>query len=166
MYSIRLEGDVRGLLHKMKNFSDIDKRKLNAVLSEANRTSTLERFKQQKDPQGKSWKSSIRVIREGGVTLSKSAALKNSIHSRADSSGFAVGTNKIYAATHQLGDKGRKITIRAKTSKGLVFQINGKWIRKRMVKIKVDIPKREYLGLSEDDMQEIKHTTEEFIGRD
>ena len=61
---------------------------------------------------------------------------------------------------------GRKITIRAKTSKGLVFRIDGKWIRKRQVTVKVKIPARPFLGLSEDDMQEIKATLEDALGEE
>ena len=59
-------------------------------------------------------------------------------------------------------DKGR--TIRAKRAKNLRFQVGGQWISKK--KIKVNIPARPFLGLSDEDMQEIKATTEEFIGRD
>ena len=80
----------------------------------------------------------------------------------ADASGFAVGTNVKHAATHQFGDKGR--TIRAKRAKNLRFQVGGQWISKK--KVKVNIPARPFLGLSDEDMQEIKATTEEFIGRD
>lgn len=73
-----------------------------------------------------------------------------------------VGTNVKHAATHQFGDKGR--TIRAKRAKNLRFQVGGQWISKK--KVKVNIPARPFLGLSDEDMQEIKATTEEFIGRD
>mgnify|MGYP000010694619 CR=1 FL=1 len=61
-----------------------------------------------------------------------------------------------------IGDKGR--TIRAKRAKNLRFQVGGQWISKK--KVKVNIPARPFLGLSDEDMQEIKATTEEFIGRD
>ena len=70
--------------------------------------------------------------------------------------------NVKHAATHQFGDKGR--TIRAKRAKNLRFQVGGQWISKK--KVKVNIPARPFLGLSDEDMQEIKATTEEFIGRD
>ena len=39
--------------------------------------------------------------------------------------------------------------------------MNGHWVTKKQVRIK--IPARPYLGLSEDDMQEIKATIEDFI---
>lgn len=165
-YSIRLEGDVRRLMARMKQFSELDKRQVTAAMAEAMRTSTLDRFRNEKAPDGQRWKQSIRASAEGGKTLTNTARMKNSIHSQSDASGFAVGTNTIYASTHQLGEPGRKITIRAKTSKGLVFRIDGKWIRKRQVTVKVKIPARPFLGLSEDDMQEIKATLEDALGEE
>lgn len=162
MYSIRLEGDVRELLRKTKNLSEIDKRGLNAALAEGVRESTLERFKQSKDPSGKRWKISIRAATEGGKTLIQSSQLRNSINSRSDETGFAVGTNVKHAATHQFGETGR--TIRARRKKALRFQVGGKWVSKKQVRIR--IPARPFLGLSDEDMQEIKATTEEFIQKE
>lgn len=160
MYDIRLEGDTRAMLRKIRSFSEIDRRGINAALAEAVRTSTLERFQQGKGPDGKKWKSSIRAAREGGRTLVQTAQLRNSIHARSDATGFAVGTNVKHAATHQFGEPGR--TIRARRKKALRFQVNGKWISKKQVR--VTIPARPFLGLSEEDMQELKATVEEFIG--
>lgn len=160
MYSIRIEGDTRRLIRRMKGLSDINKRGVNLALAESVRTSTRERFKEEKSPEGRRWEKSIRASQEGGVTLTKSAGMKNSIKSTSDNSGFAVGTNKIYAKTHQFGEKGRKITIKAKTSKGLIFKIGDQWIRKRQVTVKVKIPARPFLGLSEEDLLEIKSTLE------
>lgn len=162
MYSIRLEGDVRELLRKTKKLSEIDKRGLNAALAEGVRESTLERFKQSKDPSGKRWKISIRAATEGGKTLIQSSQLRNSINSRSDETGFAVGTNVKHAATHQFGETGR--TIRARRKKALRFQVGGKWVSKKQVRIR--IPARPFLGLSDEDMQEIKATTEEFIQKE
>lgn len=165
-YSIRLEGDVRKLMKRLKHYSDLDKKHITAAMAEAVRTSTLERYKQEKDPEGKKWKSSIRAEAEGGKTLTDTARLRNSIQAKSDTSGFTVGTNTIYASTHQLGEKGRKITIRAKTSKGLVFKIGDQWIRKRQVTVRVKIPARPFLGLSEDDLQEIKGILEDTLGEE
>lgn len=163
MYSIRIEGDTRRLIKKMKKLSDINRSGINQALAESVRTSTRERFKTEKSPEGKQWKKSIRASQNGGVTLTKSAGLKNSIKSTSDGSGFAVGTNKIYAKTHQFGEDGRKITIKAKTSKGLIFKIGDQWIRKKQVVIKVNIPARPFLGLSEEDLSEIKATLEDVF---
>lgn len=162
MYSIRLDGDTRAMLRRIRSFSEIDKQGINAALAEGVRESTLERFKQSKDPDGRRWKTSIRAAQEGGKTLIQSAQLRNSIHAKSDASSFAVGTNVKYAATHQFGEPGR--TIRARKKKALRFQVGGKWVTKKQVRI--TIPARPFLGLSEDDMQEMKATVEEFIQKE
>ena len=161
-YSIRLDGDTRAMLRRIRNFSEIDKQGINAALAEGVRESTLERFKQSKGPDGRRWKTSIRAAQEGGKTLIQSAQLRNSIHAKSDTSGFALGTNVKYAATHQFGEPGR--TIRARKKKALRFQVGGKWVTKKQVRI--TIPARPFLGLSEDDMQEMKATVEEFIQKE
>lgn len=153
-------------MKRLQQFTDVNKKGINASIAEAVRGSTVERFRTEKGPDGKKWKQSIRAAQDGGITLVKSAGLKNSIKSVADTSGFAVGTNKIYASTHQLGAKNRRITIKAKTSKGLVFQVDGKWIRKKQVTVKVNIPARPFLGLSDEDMQEIKGTLEDYFAEE
>ena len=82
MYSIRLEGDTQAMLRKIRSFSEIDKKSINAALAEGVRESTLERFKKSRDPSGKRWKTSIRAETEGGKTLIQSAQLRNSIHAK------------------------------------------------------------------------------------
>ena len=162
MYDIRLDGDPRARLGRIRGFSEIDRRSINAALAEGVRESTLERFRQSKAPDGRRWRTSIRAAQEGGRTLIQTAQLRSSIHSRADASGFAVGTNVKHAATHQFGEPGR--TIRARRKKALRFQVGGKWISKKQVRI--TIPARPFLGLSDEDMQEMKATVEDFIGRE
>ena len=80
MYSIRLDGDTRAMLRRIRSFSEIDKQGINAALAEGVRESTLERFKQSKDPDGRRWKTSIRAAQEGGKTLIQSAQLLSLIH--------------------------------------------------------------------------------------
>lgn len=159
MYHIRLEGDTRAFLRKIRSFSDIDKRGINTALAETVRESTLERFKQSRDPDGKRWKTSIRAAEEGGKTLIRSSHLRNSIHSHADATGFAVGTNVKYAATHQFGEPGR--IIRARRKQVLRFRLGGRWVSKKQVRIQ--IPARPFLGLSDEDMREIRDTVEGFL---
>lgn len=161
--SIRIQGDVQRLFKRLRQLEETNIKGVSLALAEALRASTRERFRTQKGPDGKAWKQSIRAAQQGGQTLTDNARLKNSIKSSANGSGFAVGTNLIYARTHQLGEKGRSITIRAKTSKGLVFRIGERWIRKKAVTVKIKIPARPYLGISEDDMLEIKSTLEQAL---
>ena len=61
MYDIRLEGDTRAMLRRIRSFAEIDKKRINAALAEGVRESTLERFKQSRDPDGRRWKTSIRA---------------------------------------------------------------------------------------------------------
>ena len=158
--SIRLDGDVSALLRKMRAYSEIDKKSLNAALAEATRESTLERCRQSRGPDGKKWTTSIRAAATGGKTLVGSAQLRTSIKSHSNEKGFAVGTNVKHGATHQFGEKER--TIRAKTSRGLRFKnADGQWVTKKQVR--VTIPARPFLGLSSEDMEEIKATVEEFV---
>lgn len=162
MYSIRLEGDTRAMLRKIRSFADLDKKKINIMLGQAARTSTLERFKQGKAPDGRRWNTSIRAAQEGGKTLVQTAQLRNSIRVKSEESGFAVGTNVKHAATHQFGEPGR--TIRARRAKALRFQTGGRWVSKKQVRIR--IPARPFLGLSEEDMQEMKAAVEAFIAKE
>lgn len=150
------------MLRKIRGFAELDKKKINAAIGEGVRESILERFKTSKGPDDKTWKTSIRAATEGGRTLVQTAQLRNSIRSKSDASGFAVGTNAKHAATHQFGEQGR--TIRARRAKTLRFQVGGRWVSKK--KVKINIPARPYLGLSDDDMQEIKGTVEDFIARE
>lgn len=152
MYSIRLEGDTTRLIKRLKQFQDIDVKGINSNIAEGLRTNTLDRFKESRDPTGKKWKTSIRAASEGGKTLIQTAQLRNSIRSKADKSGAAVGTNVKHAATHQFGDKR---TIRAKSNKGLRFNVGGQWVTKN--KVKVNIPARPFLGISKEDEEEIRN---------
>lgn len=158
MAGIRLEGDVRKLLHRLQFYSELDKKAINNVLSQGVRSSTVRRFKIGKGPDGKKWKTSIRASAEGGKTLVQSARLRNSIRRKADAGGFAVGTNVIYAATHQYG--ARRV-IRARKAKLLRFQVDGHWAAAK--KVLIHIPARPFLGLSDEDMDEIRETMEDFM---
>ncbi len=158
--SISLGGDIRKLTGHMRKLKNISFAATNEVLAQIARTSTRDRFREQKAPDGKAWIPSIRVKEEGGVTLTQTSRLKNSIRAKSDDTGFAVGTNVIYARRHQLGDK-KAVLIKAKKKRGLRFQVGGRWITKGSVKVK--IPARPFLGISEDDLLEIKATLEEMV---
>lgn len=152
MSSIRVEvsGDKRRLLKRLQMLSGVDMRGINNSLAEGIRTSTTQRFLTEKDPDGKKWKTSIRAREEGGKTLTKTTKLKTSIQAVSTVDGFAVGTNDIRAATLQFGGER---TIRPNRSPVLRFQINGKWVSAKQVRIKI-VP-RPFLGISEEDEKEI-----------
>ena len=59
----------------MSQFSDLDKKRLNNVLSSVIRASTMERFKTSRTPEGKRWEPSKRAEQEAGKTLAKPESL-------------------------------------------------------------------------------------------
>lgn len=160
MSSIRVEvtGDMRRLFKRLRRLSNVDMKGISNSLAEGLRTSTLERFRTEKDPEGKKWKTSIRAREEGGKTLTKTAKLKTSIHSTSSAAGFVVGTNDIRAATLQFGTDR---IIKPRRGPVLRFKVNGKWVSTKQVHIR--IPARPFLGISEDDDREIKKALEDAL---
>lgn len=155
---IKVEGDNLKLMKRLRRMENVDLKGVNRALAEGLRTSTQERFRTEKDPEGKKWKTSIRAREEGGKTLTKTTKLKTSIRSTASAAGFAVGTNDIRAATLHYG---AERTIRPRRGPVLRFQVDGKWISTKQVHIK--IPARPFLGISEQDDREIKRTLEDVL---
>lgn len=169
--SIRLDGETEELLARLQSMENVDKAGVMNAIAEGLRTSTVERFSKQETPDGTKWEPSIRAsgggtawdrntksIRKGGKTLLLSSALRTSIKSEADSTGAAVGTNLVYAATHQFGDER---TIRAKKGKYLRFQIGGRWVS--VPSVRINIPARPFLGISKTDEEEIREILEEIF---
>ena len=149
--NVKVDGDVQRLMKRLGRIAGVDKAGINNTIAEGLRTSTIERFQAEKSPEEKKWKQSIRAREEGGKTLTKSTALRSSIRSEGSADGLAIGTNDIRAATHQFGDTR---IIKAKRKKALRFRINGRWVSKK--EVKVTIPARPFLGVSEEDEEEIK----------
>ncbi len=160
MSSIRAElsGDTDKLFQRMNKLANFDKRGVLNAIAEGLRTSTVERFTEERSPEGENWKPSIRVMESGGKTLTRTTALKTSIRAEVSDSGIAVGTNDIRAATLQFGDER---VIRAKNSKYLTFKVGGQWRRAKSVK--VSIPPRPFLGISSEDEQDIRDILEEVL---
>jgi phage virion morphogenesis protein len=153
--SIRIEGDME-VGNKLAAAAArlASPRDLWARIGLALLNSTKVRFEQEQDPDGNPWPKSIRVLTQGGKTLNNSGHLTGSLAFEANDDGVAVGTNAIYAAVHQFG-----ATITAKSSTGLMFRIGDRWIRKQSV----DIPRRAFLGLSDDDEVQILDIAGAFV---
>ena len=111
-------------------------------------TTTVERFDTETAPSGERWLPSLRARTTGGKTLTDSARLKQSMTHRASADRLEVGTNVIYAGVHQGG-----AVITAKGGGRLGFKLPG-GLGFRSPE-SVAIPKREFLGLSSDDVEEI-----------
>lgn len=157
----RLEGELAELREKLAALSRINRHALMKDIAQGLRSSTMDRFRSTKSPEGKPWEPSIRAQEGQGLTLTHTTRLKNSIKSEADATGAAVGTNTIYAATHQFGDESR--TIRAKKGKYLKFKVRGRWVN--IEKVTVNIPARPYLGISDEDMEDIRDEVEHAVRR-
>ncbi len=157
--SIRLEGEMDNLVKRLESMADANRAGIMAAMAETLRTSTVERFNTQTSPSGDRWHPSVRAENEGGKTLTKSAVLKNSINAQSDSTGAAVGTNTVYAATHQFGDER---TIRAKESRHLRFKISGRWVS--VPSVHINIPARPFLSISAEDENEIKALIDDAFG--
>lgn len=125
------------------------------IIGQALESSTIERFDEERAPDGSRWTPSLRARLEGGKTLTKSARLKQSITHRSTSDSAEVGTNLIYAGTHQEG-----ATIRGKGGK-LSFRLPG-GLGFRSVE-QVIIPARPFLGVSADDELEIIAQGEDYL---
>ena len=156
---VDVDSNLEQLISRLDRISGIDKAGVMRAVAEGLRTSTQERFRTGNAPDGSSWEPSKRASeKKRGKTLVQSGALKNSIRARADATGAAVGTNKIYAATHQFGDER---TIRAKNGKYLKFKVGGRFVSVPVVR--VNIPARPFLGISQSDDEEIRELLEEVF---
>ena len=131
-------------------------------------TSTQMRFRVQRGPDGHPWTPSQRVVKHGGQTLSLTARLRNSIHSVPTNTAVSVGTNVKYAAPNQFGFYGEQ-QVRAHLRR--VRVVFGR-VLKKAVKAKVGpferlgrLPRREFLGFSQDDRQEIIHIFNAYFDR-
>ncbi len=110
--------------------------------------STQDRFERGIAPDGTNW-----IPSASPQPLLKEGHLQDSITHNPTSDHVDVGSDMIYAAVHQLG-----AVIKAKNAK-LCFQAG-----KGMVIVeKVEIPARQYLGLSDDDEKSILFITEQFL---
>ena len=160
MSSVRAElsGETDELLQRLNRLSHLETRGVLNSIAEGLRTSTVERFTEEKSPEGSSWKTSIRARAEGGKTITKTTQLKTSIRSEVSDGDLAEVTNDIRAAPHQFGDAR---TTRYKNKKYLTFKVGGQW--RRVASVKVSIPPRPFLGISEEDEQDIKDSLEEIF---
>ncbi|WP_298032284.1 phage virion morphogenesis protein [uncultured Desulfovibrio sp.] len=127
-------------------------------------TSVSRRFETATAPDGSRWPQSLRVRREGGQTLVKTARLRDSI-SRAGPQVTArsveVGTNVEYADIHQFGATIPPHTIRARRARAL--RIPGIGCRRQVRHPGGLIPARPFLGLSAQDETIIQDMTEDWL---
>lgn len=145
----RLEHILDALLETSSDLSPLMER-----IGMALESSTIERFDDERAPDGSRWAPSARAQTEGGKTLTDSARLKQSIGYVAGSDQVEVGTNTVYAGAHQ--SPSGKVRSHRRT----ITQAFGLPLRSP-VEVMVpghsrDMPARKFIGLSGDDEQEIE----------
>lgn len=69
------------------------------------RTDVVFRFENEQGPDGRRWPISQRAAEDGGLTLTDTGHLLNSIVASHDERSAIAGTNLIYAAIHQFGGR-------------------------------------------------------------
>lgn len=113
------------------------------------------------DINGQPFTPSIRVQQNGGTTLNDKGYLKNAISHFADNAGVTWGVTHgptdPYARIHNFGG-----TIVPKTKKALRFKVAGKWVMKQ----KVVMPKRQYLGWTDHDEKTVINMVLEFLQKE
>jgi phage virion morphogenesis protein len=133
--------------------------------------STEARFTKQVDPAGVKWaalKQATLDRKKHTKILTESSGLRDSVIYAVRNQGLRVGTNKIYAATHQFGiDKdiaipAHKRLVKVAFKKELKFPV---WAAVKAHSVNPKIPARPFLGFSSDDRQEIMEITRDFINR-
>ena len=132
-----------------------NKKLLLASIGETLASGAKGRFVSEEDPEGKEWQPSRRAQEEGGKTLTDTAQLRDSIDYATTTDKVMVGSNKAYAAIHQFGG-----TIKPKHAKRLKFKGSG---GKDVFVKEVTIPARPFIGVSKEDMQEVKATIGDFL---
>ena len=148
---MEVHGDWRRLTKVLNRLENVDFNKLHENIGEVLISTTHERFKNGRAPNGSKWK---RGLKGTGQTLVESRLLRNSITKRFSRAGVEVGTNVKYALINQRGG-----TIRAKKAKYLRFKVGSRCAMKKLVKI----PARPFIGISADDKQEILRLFRETI---
>jgi len=146
-FSIRVEdarilSAIQSLLAMARNATPI-MREIAAI----GENSTRLRFRTETAPDGSRWKPSLRVRMAGGRTLTKDGHLADSVSGNAGKDFAEWGVNRPYAAIHQFGGE-----IKARSGGFLRFRLaNGAWASVKSVVI----PDRPFLGVSDDDAEDI-----------
>lgn len=142
---------LRGLLAGIENPAP-----LLAQLGEYTLRTTRDRFKSQTGPDGTAWQALVPWYKkEKSQNMNRVLTLRGFLRGQlvsqvVGSRSVEVGSNLAYAAVHQFG-----ATIKPKSGKLLAFRGH--------VAKSVTIPARPYLGLSEDDKNELVERTLDWL---
>jgi len=132
---VTLEGDWGRSELKLGQLVRADFAELTGEIEEILIASTTKRFRENVGPDGKPWKPLKKDRpRKGSKILVDTGRLRSSIHGSHDAEHAQVGSNVVYSRVHQLG-----------------FDERG-------------IPARPYLGISEQDQDDIEDAVKTFLG--
>lgn len=95
-----------------------------------------------------------------GKILQKSGRLAGSMNDMSDNDSSTVGTNVKYAAIQNNGGRTRPHEIRPRNKKALAF---GGRVVKKVNHPGSDIPARQFMLLTDDDLDEIVYTAESYL---
>jgi len=154
-----LQTDLESLLRRTQDLEPL-MRNIGGYLLET----TKDRFYTNIAPDGSAWKESARAQEEGGKTLLDHGHLRDSINFSTTTTSVTVGSsNIVYAAIHQFGGKTRPHTITSAHG-ALRFNLGGRTVFANSVNHPgSDIPARPFLGVSSENMAEIKHMMQEYL---
>jgi phage virion morphogenesis protein len=139
----RLEAGVR---------ASVDFTPVMAAIADKMRSNAVLNFEAESGPDSVRWKPSQRAIEDGGLTLTDSGQLRQSITAASDATSAIAGTNLIYARIHQEG--------------GVIAARPGSALRTPAgPRRSVTMPARPFLGFGEDDLAEIGQMLEDHLDR-
>ena len=169
-FRVHVEGasEIETLLHRLQAKAG-DLTPLMQMIGTQIETSVEDNFRGGHDPAGIPWPKSRRAKETGGKTLIDSAILKGSITSRASASSVEVGSNVVYAGRHNQGWSGTEQVRAHKRTMTQVFGVklaNPKEITVSAFNRTASTPKREFLGLSIHDQQDVVGIIEDYFGLD
>jgi phage virion morphogenesis protein len=145
------DGDLARRLVQLAGLADAPRDELADGIGRLVQEQTRRRIEVDKTaPDGSAWKPN----RAGTSTLYAEGHLSRSVDYVASSHGVAVGSGLVYARIHQQGGK-----IKPKKGKALRFMVGNAAVFARTV----TIPKREWLGLSAADQQDIVEATQDWL---
>lgn len=173
--SINVDGDSP-ILRILKSLSDFEERKADLFDTVGNTvvSGIRSRWEGGEGLEGK-WPLSIRVMREGGTTLRKTSRLMDSVTYNVLPDGVEIGTNVVYGAIHHFGGeikheaRTRTLFFRQNQRTG---QVGNRFVRKSRSNFaqesmgraySVNVPRRPWLGITEDEEQLILNSIEGVI---
>lgn len=152
------DAELRAAMGRLMRFVRDPEPALKTV-GEALITSTQERMRAERSPDGTGWPAlgaEYAASKKSGGMLVESGRLIGSFSRKVDGPRLTVGTNVIYAAIHQFGG-----TIRPKHRSLLRFRIG----RRQTFARQVTIPARPFLGISAEDRDEIEEIFQDHARR-